>query len=88
MKINDQRKIKKKKKRRKKKRKVSKVRRGKKGKPKSKPTVNLPPSPPTDEPVSKDKVLPKEVIQLKTLPIFEPWIKRDEVDVRLFVRIE
>lgn len=74
MKVNDQRKIKKKKK----KRKVSKVRRRKKNKP-----IENPPLP---SQIEEQVVVTKEVPPLKTLHIFEPWIKRDEFDVRIFVQ--
>jgi hypothetical protein len=50
------------------------------------PTDLLSPQPPEEKHqsivLSPTKVLSKDAAKLKTLPIFEPWIKRDELDVR------
>ena len=76
MKTNDQRKIKKKKR---------KVRRRKKKK--TKPMENPPIPQPIEEQGLTNKISSKEIPQLKTFHMFEPWIKRDEFDVRIFVSI-
>jgi len=39
-------------------------------------------SPQSEEKSSTTKVLSKDTVKLKTLHMFEPWIKRDELDVR------
>jgi hypothetical protein len=80
MKINDQR-IKKTKKIRSKKSKGSKRRRGKKTKT-TQENAQLPPQP--DEKSSAMKIFSKDAAKLKTLHMFEPWIQRDELDVRKF----
>jgi hypothetical protein len=81
MKANDQR-IKKKKK----KKTRSKRRRRKKSKSTktTQENVQLPPQP--DEKSSVTKTFSKDVAKLKTLHMFEPWIQRDELDVRIFSR--
>ena len=99
LKNNDQRMLKKKKKKKSRSKSKSKGRRKKKMKSKSKkkkkkkkatPIIpqNDPLSPPPDEKSLVTKVLSKDVAQLKSLPTLEPWIKRDELDVRKSIQIK